>query len=226
MAQGILEKELNLNRANAGLAGLTPPDRIRWAWEKFGGGLVLSTSFGMYSAVMLHLVKTVCPEIRVIFVDTGYLTPQTYRFKKHLSELFGLAVHTYIPRRTRAELEAIDGAIPDNSAGWEGLYRVAREVKVEPLERALDELKATAWISGVMKGETADRKKFDFIMRRSDGLYKIHPVLDWDSKDSYRYLTGNGLPFNNEYTDIFKPDSKECGIHLTGINRSLTSSEL
>ena len=175
---------------------------------------------------MLHLVNQACPDVPVIFIDTGYLTPQTYRFKKRLVESFGLDVRTYIPRRTRAEREALDGSIPENPAGWNGLEQVAREVKVEPLERALAELGAAAWMSGVMKGETTERKEFRFIMRRKDGIYKFHPILDWDSRQSHRYITANGLPLNAEYADIFKPESKECGIHRTGMDLSLTSSEL
>ena len=38
-------------------------DRVRWAYEQYGDKLVLSTSFGIQSAVMLHLVTTQIPNI-------------------------------------------------------------------------------------------------------------------------------------------------------------------
>ena len=50
-----------------------PPDR-------YGASLVLSTSFGAQSAVMLHLATRIVPDIPVVFIDTGYLFPETYLF--------------------------------------------------------------------------------------------------------------------------------------------------
>ena len=37
-------------------------DRVRWAAERFGERLVMTTSFGIQSAVMLHLVTRIVPE--------------------------------------------------------------------------------------------------------------------------------------------------------------------
>ena len=51
----------------------TAEERVRWAIETFGDGLVMTTSFGIQSAVMLHLVTCIAPQIPVIFIDTGYL---------------------------------------------------------------------------------------------------------------------------------------------------------
>ncbi|NEQ92348.1 MAG: phosphoadenosine phosphosulfate reductase family protein, partial [Okeania sp. SIO2G4] len=45
-----------------------------------GSPLIMSTSFGIQAAVMLHLATTVVPNIPVIWVDTGYLPGETYRF--------------------------------------------------------------------------------------------------------------------------------------------------
>ena len=64
-------------------------DRIEWAIEKFGSSVVTSTSFGLQSAVMLHLVSQVEANIPVIFVDTGYLFPATYEYSIVLQEALG-----------------------------------------------------------------------------------------------------------------------------------------
>ncbi len=58
----------------------TAEERVRWASETFDGGLVMTTSFGIQAAVMLHLVTGIVPDIRVVFIYTGYLFPETYRF--------------------------------------------------------------------------------------------------------------------------------------------------
>src|SRR5688572_15355514 len=92
---GLTERELALEKATA-------EERVRWALETHGEGLVLTTSFGIQSAVMLHLVTRIAPNIPVIFIDTGYLFPETYRFADELTKKLGLNLKTYVPAQTAA----------------------------------------------------------------------------------------------------------------------------
>ena len=46
---------------NSVLQGAPAEAVVAWAAERFGEGLVLSTSFGIQSAVMLHLATQVVP---------------------------------------------------------------------------------------------------------------------------------------------------------------------
>ena len=221
-----LTDKLDLQKINKDLASLDALSRIAWAADQFNKDLVLSSSFGQFSAVMLDLTFRAAKSTRVVFVDTGYLLPDTYRFKHRLIERMTLDVHTFIPQRTRAERDALNGNLEELALRSEGLREFNYEVKVEPLERGFKALGASAWMSGVMKGETAQRDGFDYLMQRDDGLYKFHPILDWDSRMCYKYLEDRGLPMNEVYRDIFKPDKGECGIHLTGIDKSFDSSQL
>ncbi|MBW7998386.1 MAG: phosphoadenosine phosphosulfate reductase family protein, partial [Candidatus Glassbacteria bacterium] len=102
-----------LREANELLAGRSPIERILWARGRFGDSLILSTSFGLHSAVMLHLVGEAAPGTRVLFVDNGYLTPETYQFKNELSGTLDMEVYTYVPNRTRAEREALEGPVTE-----------------------------------------------------------------------------------------------------------------
>ena len=68
------------------LESISAVDRVRWAHQSYGDQLVLTTSFGVQSAVMLHLVTNQIPDIPVVFIDTGYLFPETYRFAEELTE--------------------------------------------------------------------------------------------------------------------------------------------
>ena len=222
----LLTGKLDLQNTNKDLANMDALERITWAKENFGDGLVLSSSFGQFSAVMLDLTVRAAKNTRVIFVDTGYLLPETYRFKHRLVERMSLDIHAFIPYRTRAERDALNGNLEELALQNKGLKEFNYEVKIEPLERGLQALGATVWMSGVMKGETAQRDGFDYLMRRDDGLYKFHPILDWDSRLCYRYVKERELPINEVYRDIFKPDKGECGIHLTGIDKSFDSSQL
>ncbi|HRE79852.1 MAG TPA: phosphoadenylyl-sulfate reductase [Opitutaceae bacterium] len=167
--------------------------RVRWALETFGPRLVLTTSFGIQSAVMLHLVTRVAPEIPVIFVDTGYLFPETYRFARDLTERLGLNLKTYVPRATAAQQEALYGKQWEQ--GLDGLKRYNLINKVEPMDRAMRELGATAWLAGLRRVQASTRENLK-VVQAQNKVTKIHPILDWDNRKIHRYLTEFDLPYH------------------------------
>jgi phosphoadenosine phosphosulfate reductase len=178
--------ELDLETASA-------TERVRWAYKTYGDQLVLTTSFGIQSAVMLHLVTTQIPNIPVIFIDTGYLFPATYKFAAQLTERLNLNLKTYIPKQTAAQQEALYGKLWEQ--GLEGLERYNRINKVEPMNRAVKELKATAWLSGLRRTQSSSRSNRK-IVEQQNKITKIYPILDWDNRNVYEYLTENGLPYH------------------------------
>jgi len=68
------------------LEGLKAGERIKWLYENHGDRVVASTSFGLQAAVMLHLIAENAPQIPIVFVDTGYLFPETYHYLQDLTE--------------------------------------------------------------------------------------------------------------------------------------------
>ncbi len=168
-------------------------ERVRWAYEQHGEQLVLSTSFGVQSAVMLHLVTTQIPEIPVIFVDTGYLFPETYRFADELTQRLNLNLKTYVPRQTAAQQEAIHGKLWEKDL--EGLERYNRINKVEPMNRAVTELGATAWLSGLRRNQSSSRGERP-VAQQQNKILKVYPIIDWNDRDIYNYLTENDLPYH------------------------------
>ncbi len=59
------------------LESLTPEERIKQAVSWFDGHVAMSSSFGAQSAVSLHMITKIQPDIPVILVDTGYLFAET-----------------------------------------------------------------------------------------------------------------------------------------------------
>jgi len=173
-------------------------DRVRWAHEQYGDKLVLSTSFGIQSAVMLHLVTNLIPDIPVIFVDTGYLFPETYRFAAELTERLKLNLKTYLPRQSAAQQEAIHGKLWEQ--GLEGLGQYNRINKVEPMNRAVQELGATAWLSGLRRHQSSARQKRT-VAEQQNKIMKVYPIIDWNERDIYNYLTENNLPYHPLWDD-------------------------
>jgi phosphoadenosine phosphosulfate reductase len=168
-------------------------ERVRWAAETYGSGLILTTSFGVQAAVMLHLVTQVVPEIPVVFIDTGYLFPDTYRFARDLTERLKLNLKKYVPTSTAAEQEALNGRLWEQ--GIEGLKRYNFINKVEPMDRAVRELGATAWLAGLRRSQGSSRESLP-VVQRQNKVAKIHPILDWDNRQVHRYLTEHGLPYH------------------------------
>ena len=168
-------------------------ERVRWAFETYGDQLVLTTSFGIQSAVMLHLVTTQIPNIPVIFVDTGYLFPATYTFAAELTERLKLNLKIYIPKQTAAQQEALYGKLWEKDL--EGLERYNFINKVEPMNRAVKELGASAWLSGLRRTQSSSRSERQ-VVENQNKITKIYPIIDWNDRDIYTYLTENDLPYH------------------------------
>ncbi len=183
----------DLREANARLERITAPERLAWASAEFGSGLVLSSSFGAQAAVMLHLATQARPDIPVIFVDTGYMFPETYEFAELLVNRLDLNLNVYRSRRSPAWQEAIDGKRWER--GVEGIEAYNQENKVEPMNRALDELGATAWLAGLRRQQSSSRKNLS-VLGLVKGRVKIHPIIDWTDKTVHDYLKVNDLPYH------------------------------
>ncbi|MGI9590367.1 MAG: phosphoadenylyl-sulfate reductase [Myxococcota bacterium] len=158
------------------------------------GGLVLSTSFGIQSAVMLHLATRVAPDIPVVWVDTGYLPPETYRFAEELREQLDLNLHMVSSALSPARMEALFGRLWETGK-VEDLDRYDRIRKVEPMKRALDELGATAWLAGLRADQTEHRRTLP-VVGEQWGRAKYLPILDWSTRDLHRYLKAHDLPYH------------------------------
>lgn len=172
-----------------------------WACETFGDGLVMTSSFGAQSAVMLHLVTRVTPDIPVILIDTGYLFPETYRFALDLAERLKLNLKVYRPAMTTGWLEAVHGKLWARDA--DGLKQYHQIVKVEPMQRALRELNVTAWLAG-LRGQQTDHRSGLRLVEQQNELYKVHPILNWTTKDVHEYLKRHDLPYHPLYEKGYK----------------------
>lgn len=245
------QSQLNLEQLNAKFSKANAKDLIKWSGRTFGDGLVMSTSFGIQSALMLHLVTSLIPDIPVIWVDTGYLHPETYRFAEQLTQRLNLNLKVYQSDISPARMEALYGKLWEkNDVESLNLYDQIR--KVEPMQRALKELGVTAWLAGLRRDQTQHRQQLPRIGEQS-GVYKILPILDWHSRDVHRYLTEYDLPYHplfdqgymtvgdwhssrpislsdeHERDTRFQGMKQECGLHLpktAGEAQSFDSSSL
>lgn len=186
-------RDIALALSQSVLAGLNAKKRVSWALENLPGPAVLSSSFGAQAAVCLHLVTEIDKSVPVIFVDTGYHFPETYQFVDELTERLNLNLHVYRASNTPAWQEARSGRRWEQ--GVDGLDAYNQENKVEPMQRALDDLSAGTWFAGLRRSQSVTRSDAPFI-QSSGSRWKIHPIADWSDKDIYDYLNKHALPYH------------------------------
>lgn len=204
------------------LEDLSAQDRIRHALNAHGDGLILTTSFGIQSSVLLHMATEIKPDIPVVFVDNGRWVPETYQYAQTLTERLGLNLHVYRPRLSAAWDEAIHGRRWEQ--GEEALKEYRKERKLEPMARAIKELGATAWISGARREQTQNRQAKP--VREGDGQFmKYYPIIDWSARDIHQYMQDHNLPNHplwekgfsrvGETWETVDPSKQkqECGLH-------------
>jgi phosphoadenosine phosphosulfate reductase len=187
------KQEPTLREFNAQLEKLSAEQRVRWALERFQPNIILSTSFGAQSAVSLHLVTREWPGIPVVLVDTGYLFPETYQFADQLTERLKLNLKVYRPELSPAWREIRYGKLWEH--GTEGIERYNHIHKVEPMQRALLELGARGWITGLRRQQSKSRMDLG-VLRMQNQVMKIHPIIDWTDRQVYQYLTKHDLPYH------------------------------
>ena len=202
-----------------------PGEIIAWAAERFGDGLVFTSSFE--DAVLVHLVATHAPRTDIVLLDTQYLFAETHWFAEELRRRLDFPFKV---------LQPLPAVVPDNQwqADTEGCC--ARR-KVEPLARAL--AGRAAWITGIRRIDGPSRANAPILswdIQRN--LVKINPLATWDDEAVEDYAATHDLPKNPltdrgypsiGYWPCTKPvapnedrragrwagsDKTECGLHL------------
>jgi phosphoadenosine phosphosulfate reductase len=211
---------------------LTAEELIVAVHERFGSRLCLTCSWQKQSSVLVHMVSELGLVMDVIELDTHLFFRESYETRERLVERYGLKLHRpeipTIAEQHRAEGPNLWERDPD---------RCCHIRKVEPLLKALDPY--DAWISGIRRDQSPSRAgtpKMQWSERY--GVWKVHPLADWDEKRVWAYIRANEIPYNPlhdvGYTSIgcipctrpIAPDEEEragrwagsdkleCGIHL------------
>jgi phosphoadenosine phosphosulfate reductase len=202
---------------NRKLEGVSAEQRIEWALSHLRGKHVLTSSFGIQGALMLHLVTRIKPDIPVVLVDTGYLFPETYSFIDQLTERLRLNLQVCRAEQSPAWQERRYGRLWEQ--GLTGIEHYNRINKVEPLQRALQTLGVGSWFAGLRRQQSQSRSALP-VVRIQDGRFKVHPVVEWHSRDVLRYLQKHNLPYHPLWDqgyvsvgDIHTSRPLELGMH-------------
>jgi len=223
------------------LEALSAERRLVLLHQIYGDQLVASTSFGIQSSIMLHLISRYTPDVPVIFIDTGYLFPETYHYAEKLTNRLNINLKTYTPKYSAARINALWGELWKQ--GEVGENRYAHITKIEPMNQALSDLNANLWMSGIRRNQSQSRTNKPFIEQQNQ-ISKAYPILDWSDKQIAEYQIEHKLPLHpladkgyvtsgdvhstkplqdvdNAEETRFNGGKYECGLHLDSNDDSL-----
>ena len=226
-----------LSRSPEALEKLGAEDLLAWASGEFGPRLCLTCSWQKQSSVLVHMVATAGLELAVVELDTHLLFRETYETRERLVERYGIElIRPPIPgiaEQHRTEGPNLWESDPD---------RCCHLRKVEPLIAALEPY--DAWVSGIRRDQSPSRASIRKVQwSERYGVWKIHPLADWDERRVWSYITANDIPYNPLHdagyrsigcmpcTRPTRPDDEEragrwagsdkleCGLHLETVDK-------
>ena len=172
----------------------SPPEQVvAWMLDRFvGRELVITTSFGMEGCALIDMVAAHGRPVRVIYLDTMFLFPETYRLRDRVAERYP---HLVFENRgtslTPDEQERLFG--PE-------LWRrdpdaCCRLRKVEPMRAALAGV--DVWVTGLTRSQSAVRSALEVVAWDWQyQLVKVNPLATWTRAQVYDYVRRRGAPYN------------------------------
>jgi phosphoadenosine phosphosulfate reductase len=159
----------------------------RLVLDEFPGRIALVSSFGIESAVLLHMIAEIEPATPVLFIDTGQLFEETLAYRDLLVARLGLRD----VRRVGPGDAAVTARDPDGFLWQTDPDACCRLRKVEPLDTALQGF--DAWINGRKRVHGAARSSLP-VIEAADGRIKINPLAEWDRGMVEAYMATHRLP--------------------------------
>ena len=206
-----LKKLINIEELNKGFREKSPKEIVKWAFE-LKRKTIITTNFRPYESAILHVVTKENALTKVIWCDSGYNTPQTYKHAETLIEQLQLKIALYVPKQTVAHRNSVLG-LPTIDSDKHALF--TEQVKLEPFRRAMKEHQPEIWFTNLRKGQTAFRNSIDILSFSKDGILKVSPFYHWSDKELDVYLEEHHLPNELRYFDPTKVESnRECGLHI------------
>jgi phosphoadenosine phosphosulfate reductase len=176
----------DLPALNAALEHATP-EKILGEAIRVAPRLALVSSFGIESAVLLHLAASLDRSLPVIFLDTGWLFGETQAYRDALISHLGLTD----VRTIRPDAQRLARRDPDSELWSEDPDACCRLRKVEPLADALAPF--DAWVTGRKRFQGGTRAQLAIV--EIDGArLKFNPFAATPQKEIAARFRAANLP--------------------------------
>ena len=223
-----------------------PQEILELAFSHFTN-IAISFS-GAEDVVLVDMASKIKKGVQVFSLDTGRLSPETYRFIERVREKYPIALEVLFP----------DPAAVEKLVKEKGLFSFYKDGhkeccairKVGPLRRKLQAL--DAWVTGQRKDQSPGTRaavaviEADMAFSTQDhALIKFNPLANWSSAEVWQYIRDNDVPYNELHqrgfmsigcepcTRAVLPNQqeregrwwwedetiKECGLHVRNMSR-------
>lgn len=178
----------NISQINQVMETNTPSEILNWACSVFMQDIVVSSSFQTQSAPLLHMISKIAPDLKILFIDTGFHFEETLAFRDQLASMFNLNLEIITPQVMGENFHKKYGPLytqnPDTCCFLN---------KVAPIQNVLKNY--SAWISGIRREQTFNRHDSQIVEQHPFlPLYKINPIAMWTLSDIENYIIDNKLP--------------------------------
>jgi phosphoadenosine phosphosulfate reductase len=201
--------------------------------ERDAAPVCLTCSFQAEDIIVLHLLRERLPDLPVLFLETGYHFPETYRFRDRITAEWRLNLVNALPKQTVQQQESKLGILYREDPA-----RCCQLRKVDPLMASLEPFEI--WFTGLRREQSPTRKNLRKVenhrLPSGKTLLKVSPLADWTWAQVWEYTGKHGLSYLPQYdqgyasigcepctavpTDPANPRSGrwsgkklECGIH-------------
>ena len=107
----------NLRKYNQELVAMKPQQMLTWGYEKFNNQFAITTSFGIQSSVLLKMVSELClqKKIKIFWIDTGYLPPETYHYAEKLINNLSIEVEVCLLYTSPSPRDSFRSRMPSSA---------------------------------------------------------------------------------------------------------------
>jgi len=195
----------HVEHLNEKLQYLSPQQIIEWAYITFPR-LFQTTAFGLTGLVTIDMISKLGETLKndatenshpidLIFLDTLYHFPQTYELVEKVKQKYHANVHTFTPQDANNETQFKEKYGDQLWEKDDQFYDFL--VKVEPSQRAYQQLAVVAVLTGRRKSQGGARGDLPVIeIEQTSGVIKINPLVNWDFKQVKLYIDENNVPYN------------------------------
>ena len=212
---------------------------IQWCMDQYGLKAGLACSFGMEDMVLIDIIAKLKGPITIFTLDTGRLHEETYEIMDRVRSHYGLKIKTYFPNLQQVENLVREKGFFSFKESIENRKECCAIRKIEPLNRALNDL--DAWVTGLRRDQAITRTETPKVLEDIDHppLIKINPLADWTQTQVEDYIDHHKVPVNALHKINFpsigcapctrpiepgediragrwwweNPEHKECGLH-------------
>ncbi|WP_026734131.1 phosphoadenosine phosphosulfate reductase [Fischerella sp. PCC 9605] len=185
----------DLEQLNQKYENAHPREILAWSVENIPTGLVQTSAFNVDDILITDILyRELKHPVPVIFLDTLYHFRETLELVEKAKEIYNLDLKVYKTPdvNTREAFAAKYG-----EALWDKDIAKFHEItKIEPLQRGLAELNTIAWITGRRRDQAATRANMPIFEIDGNGRIKINPLANWTRKQTWTYVSENGMIYN------------------------------